>query len=47
MPVAPNASHVDGGYLAGSIDGRGDAIAVWDEFIDLQSRRVFASIGQP
>jgi hypothetical protein len=45
--IAPGADRVGAGYLAGGIDGHGDAILVWDEFIDSQSRGVFASVGQP
>jgi hypothetical protein len=45
--IAPGTDHLSAGYLAGGIDGHGDAIVVWDEFTDSQSRGVFASVGQP
>jgi hypothetical protein len=44
--IAPNADHVSSGRFVGGIDARGDAIVVWSEFLDSQSRGVFASIGQ-
>ncbi len=45
--IAPGTDHLSAGYLAGGIDGHGDAIVVWDEFTGSQSRGVFASVGQP
>jgi hypothetical protein len=45
--IVRGADHVNPGYLAGGIDGRGNALIVWDTFTGAQSQGVFATVGRP